>query len=142
VNIADDVERAGFVFLVVVERDALKNDGLGFFRRGEDQDVAKTFAFEAAEGAAKILQLVVGNVIAEAAIGADVVAILANSFGHVENDGDGEAVILAGQFDEWFAVFGLDVGGVSDGEAASGEALCGDVVAARLFSSSETRARQ
>ena len=44
-NIADNVERAGFGFLVVVEGNTLDGDGFRFLRRGKNQDVAKAFAF-------------------------------------------------------------------------------------------------
>jgi hypothetical protein len=64
------------------------------------------------------LQLIVGDVGAEAAVGADAVAILANPFRQVEDDSDGEAVILTRQLNERFSVFGLYVGGVGNGEAA------------------------
>ena len=100
VNIADDVERSGFGFLVVVERNALEDGGFGFFWGRENQNVAKAFAFEAAEGATQVLKLVVGDVIAEPPVGANVVAVLANSFGHVEDDGNGEAMILASELNE------------------------------------------
>jgi hypothetical protein len=90
--------------------------------------MAKTFAFEVSERAAKILELVVGDMVAETAVGADVIAILTNSFGHVEDDSDREAMILAREFDERLAILGLDVGGVGDGKAAGSEALRGDVV--------------
>jgi len=127
-NIADDVEWTGFRFFVVVEGDPLENNGFSFLRRRKNQDMTKPFSFEATERATKILELVMGDVIAETAVGADVVAILADSFGHVENDCDREAMILAREFDEGLAVLGLDVGGVGDGETAGGEALRGNVV--------------
>ncbi len=84
---------------------------------GEERirDVAKAFAFEAAEGATQVLELVVGDVIAEPAVGTDVVAVLADSFRHVQNNGDRKAMILPREFNERLAVFGLYVGGIGNG---------------------------
>jgi hypothetical protein len=115
VNIANDVERTGFRFLIVVEGDALENDGLGFFRGRKNQNMTEAFAFEAAEGATQVLKLVVGDVIAKTAVGTNMVAVMADSFRHVEDDSDREAMILAGEFDERLAIFRLDVGGIGNG---------------------------
>lgn len=128
VSVADDVERASFRFFVVIERNAFENNGFRFFGRRKNQDVAKAFAIEAAERATKILELVMGDVIAQTAVRADLVAILADSFRHVEDDGDRKAMVLAREFDERLAILGLDVGGVGNGETAGGEAFCGDEV--------------
>ena len=125
VNVANDIERTGVKFFVVVKRNALKGDGIGFFRGRKDEDMAKAFALEAAEATAKIGELAMRDVIGELAVGANAIAVVADAFGHVENDGDRKAVVLPGQFDEGLAVFGLDVGSVGDGEAPGSETLGG-----------------
>ena len=52
----------------------------------------------------------------------------AEVFGHVEDDGDGEDVMLFGQCDEGFAGTFLYAGGVDNGEFVIGEAFGGHVV--------------
>lgn len=56
------------------------------------------------------------------------VALGADGLRHVEDDGDGQHVVLAGEPDELTARFRLDAGGVDDRQASGGEALARDVV--------------
>jgi hypothetical protein len=128
VDVADDIEGAVFVLAVVPEGLALDGSALDLFGRGEDMDVAEAFAFEAAQGAAELLDVLMDDVRAEGTVGAAVVALGAEAFGEIENDGDGEDMVGAGEGDERLACFGLDVGGVDDGEAAGAEAFGGDEV--------------
>ena len=67
VNVADDVERAGFRFLVVVERLAFEGDGVGLFGRREHQDMAEAFAIETTDRTAQTLQLAMRDVSAQLA---------------------------------------------------------------------------
>jgi hypothetical protein len=69
-----------------------------------------------------------GDVRAKAAVGADFVAVLANAFGHIEHDSDGKAVILAREFDQRLAIFGLHVRGIDNCQTARGKALRGNKV--------------
>src|SRR5271169_2196747 len=103
-NVTDDIERPGLRFLVVVKRHALENDGFRLFGRGNNQNMTKALPFQAAKRAAQILELSVRDMIAETAVSANLVTVLTDSFGYVEDDGDGEAVILPRQFHKGFAV--------------------------------------
>src|SRR5271163_874305 len=125
-NVADDVERTDFSFLIVVERDAIENDGFSFFRRRKNQDVTKAFTLQAAKGATQVLKLVMSDVIPQPAIGTDVITVLANPFRHIQNDGDRKAMILPRQFNEGLAVFRLNVCSIGNCQTASGKALCGN----------------
>ena len=70
--------------------------------------------------------MVAHHVRAEVAVGTGRVALLAEALRQVENDGDGESVVLAGEAHEVGAVLRADVGGVHHGQASPGEALAGD----------------
>ena len=56
------------------------------------------------------------------------VAILANAILQVEHERDGKNVIVACELNEWLARFGLDVGGVNDGEFPGRETFGSDEV--------------
>jgi hypothetical protein len=128
VDVTDDVERAVIGLAVVPESLAFEGGRINLLRRFEDKNVAEAFAFETAKGAAELLGLLDDDVGGEIAVGAGTVALVAEILIDVEDDGDGQAVVFAGEFDEGLAGFLLDVGGVDDGEATGGEALGGDKV--------------
>jgi len=48
-DVSDDVERAVLTFAVVPERLPLNNCGIYLFDLGQDEDVAKSFALQAAQ---------------------------------------------------------------------------------------------
>lgn len=56
------------------------------------------------------------------------IAVLAKALRKIQNDGDGEAMIFTGQFDQRLAGLGLHIRGVDHGQPAQSQALTGDVV--------------
>src|SRR5215470_12794078 len=90
--------------------------------------MAEALAFEAAKRAAKVLKLAMRDMVWEAAVGADLVAFVADALRNVENHGDREAVILPSEVDKRLAIFGLHVGGVGHCEAACGEPFSRNVM--------------
>ena len=128
VNVADDVEGAMLGAAVVPERFA-RDDGAGdFVFAVQDGNAAEAFALQAAQRALEVAALTLDDLNAEIAVGALLVALEADALRHVEDDGDWQRVIFAGEGDERLARLRLDVGGVDDGELHAGEALGGDVV--------------
>lgn len=129
VDVADDVEGAGEVGQVV--EALLGDDGGVLGLRGSAQHVhlAEALALQVAQGAAQFAGVALddpaGHVGAVAAGG---VALGADLLGHVEDDGDGQHVVLPGQLDQLTPGVLLHVGGVDDGAAAGGEPLARDVV--------------
>src|SRR5262249_16274513 len=97
-------------------------------RRGEDEDVAKAFAREAAERAPQLLDVLLDDPRPEGAVGPRAIALDADPLRQVEDDGDGNTVVLARESDERLARRGLDVGRVEEGEGGSGKPLGGNVV--------------
>ena len=127
-HVADEVERAVLLLAVVPERLALDSDGIYLGFRAQDEDVAEAFALEGGEGAAQLLALAANDVRAEGTVRTMDVAVLADTFGEIQDDGNRERVIAPREGDEGSAGIGLDVGGVHDGEASGRETLGGDVV--------------
>ncbi len=129
VDVADDVEGAGEVAQVV--EPALPDDLRRLHLVGAAQDVhgAEALALEVAQGAAQLALVALDDAAREGgAVGAGGVALGADALGDVEDDRDGQHVVLARQADELLAGVGLDVGGVDDGQPAGGQALADDVV--------------
>src|SRR5579872_2299366 len=128
VDVANDVEGVGVGAAVGEERHALDAHRLYLLRRIEDDNLAEAFALEAAQPPAELLHMVAHHLWAELAVRAGGVALDAEALVHVEDDGDGQHVVLAGDVNERGAVLRLDIGGVHHGEAAQGEPQRGDVV--------------
>ena len=125
-NVTDDVEGSGLRFLVVVKRNTFESDGFRLFRRRKYQNMAKSFALQAAKRATQILKLAMCDMIAETTVGADLIAVLTDSFRHIENDGDREAMILPRELHKRFAIFGLYISGIGDGQSAGAKTLRSD----------------
>src|SRR5262249_53867277 len=128
VDVADDVERSALVAQVVAQRLARDRRRRDLLRRGEDEDVAKAFAREAAERAPRLLDVVLDDPRPEGAVGPRAIALDADPLRQVEDDGDGNTVVLARESDERLARRGLDVGRVDDGQPPSRKPLGGNVV--------------
>ncbi len=128
-DVTDDVEGAGEVGEVV--EPLLQDDlgGLGLLDGTQHVHLAEALALQAAQGAPQVAAVALDDRAGQAGpVGAGRVALGADLLGHVQDDGDGQDVVLAGELDELPAGVGLDAGGVDDGQAAGGEALAGDVV--------------
>ena len=69
-----------------------------------------------------------GDATTEGTVGAGAVALDADAVEEVENDGDGEAVVAAGDLQQRPPRLRLHVGGVDHGEAAGGQPLFGQEV--------------
>jgi hypothetical protein len=102
------------------QADALERDGGELVGGAQDVDVTEALALEALrrDGAGwrtaggRRGRRCCGRVAGAVALEADLESA------DVEDDGDGEGVVLAGEGDERRAAVGLDVGGVDDGEQA------------------------
>ena len=86
------------------------------------------FTTQAAERAPQLGSLVAEDLRTELTVLTGCIAVGANPFGHVEDDGHGKHVVLLGQFQEPAPSFGLDIGGVDHGQSACFESLAGDEV--------------
>ena len=128
VDVADDVEGAALAAPVRPQRLALDGGGFRFFRAAEDGDRVESLPPEAAQGAAQGAALPAHHLGGDVAVGALLVAPLAELGRQVEDDGRGEEVELAGQGDQPGAVLGLHARRVDHGEPAAGEPFRGDVV--------------
>ncbi len=104
------------------------DDRFRFFRAAEDGDRVESLPPEAAQGAAQGAALPAHHLGGDVAVGALLVAPLAELGRQVEDDGRGEEVELAGQGDQPGAVLGLHARRVDHGEPAAGEPFRGDVV--------------
>ena len=129
-NVADDVEGAGFLLAVVVEAVAGDGlDGVDFAHVAQVVDVTETLLLEVAQAAAQLLAVASDDVPAQvAAVGALGVALLGHGVGHVEHYCHGQHVVLAGQGHQGLAAFLLHVGGIDHGEQPAFQALGHQVV--------------
>ena len=128
VDVADDVERPAVIPPVGPQRDPLDDGAVDLVDTVEDPIAIETLAAEVAEAAAQLGLLVAQHVGAEVPLGPGGVALRADRFGDVEDDGDGENVVALGQGDQALAGLRLDVGGVDDHEPAGCETFAGDEV--------------
>jgi len=121
VDVTNDVEGSAILPPVVPERLALDDGSVDFLLGLEDVNVPEALAPEAAQRAVELALLIADNVRAEVAFGPRPIPIVADTLGQVENDGDREHVMLAGERDERLACLRLDVGGVDNRELGSGK---------------------
>ncbi len=126
VHVADDVERTRFVALVGVQPGAGDRRRVDLVGAVQHVHGAEPLAAQAAQAAAQLAALAAQHVRAEVPVLAALVPFRAEVFRQIEHDRDRQHVVLAGQGNEVAAGFGLDVGGVDDGEAAGFEPLPGD----------------
>jgi hypothetical protein len=125
VDVADDVERSGLSPAVGPQRPPREDRRLHLLGRGEDGDVPEALPLQASERPVEAADLVSDDVRAEVPVGAGTVALPAHGFGQVEDYGDGQDVVLAGEGDERFSRLLLHVRRVHDHEPAGGQALGG-----------------
>jgi hypothetical protein len=97
VDVADDVEGAVVVAAVGPQADALEGDGGELVGGSQDVDVAEALALEAAQGLAQEAALLADGVGADLAVFAGAGALEAELGADVEDDGDGDGVVLAGE---------------------------------------------
>jgi hypothetical protein len=91
--------------------------------------LAETLALQAAQTAAELAPLPRDDVLRHAgAVGAGRVALGADAFRDVEDDGDRQHVVLPGEPHQVGTRLALHIGGVHDGQPAGGEPLADDVV--------------
>lgn len=87
-------------------------------------DLAEALALQAAQRAPQVAAVPLDDRAGQAGpVGAGRVAFGADLFGQVQDDGDGQDVVLAGELDQLPTGVGLDAGGVDDGEAAGARRL-------------------
>ena len=151
VHVADDVERAVLVPLVVPQRHPLDRGRLDLLGRFEDEDVAEAFALAgpASTGAAAT-RCCADDVRPEVAVLPAAVPLLADLLGQVEHDGHRQAVVLPGQRHQRLAGLRLDVRGIHDRQSPSASRLAAmkcstskaSFVTVWSFSSSQTSPRQ
>src|SRR5437899_3737510 len=96
-NVADDVEWPSLTFAVVPERLPLDDGGINLLLGLEDVDVPKALASEASQGPMQLALLIADDVRTEIPVGSGPIAVVAHPFGQVENDGDREHMVLAGE---------------------------------------------
>ena len=116
---------------VIPQRNSLDRGRFDLFGAFQHENMAEAFPSKATKGPAKLRVLLANDVGAEVSLFPSAVAVLAEPFGQVQHDGDGEAMVLAGKLDQRLAGFGLHVRGVDDNQPAQGQALGGDVMQKR-----------
>ncbi len=124
--VADDVKRPMLVAFVVPQRRPLDGRRLDLIGRVEDENVREALALHAAQRPPQLRFLLADDVRPERPVRASAVAVFADPFRQIENEGDRQAVVLAGKRDERPAGLGLDVGGVHHGQLAQRQPLAGD----------------
>lgn len=128
-DVADDVEGAREVPEVVVALLAYDLGAVGLLDAAQDVHLAEALALQVTEGAPQFAGVPGDDAACHAgAVGALRVARGADLLGDVEDDGDGQHVVLPCQVDQLLAALLLDVGRVDDGEPPGREALARDVV--------------
>ncbi len=128
-DVADDVERSGEVPQIVVAPLAGDLGGLRLLHAPQDVHLAEPLALQVAQGSAQFALVALDDPAGQpGAVGARRVALRADLFGHVEDDGHRQHVVLAGQPHELLAALRLDARGVDHGEPAGREPLARDVV--------------
>ena len=125
-DIADDVERAVLVSLVVPQRNSLDDRRLDLLGRVEHEDVPEALSLKPPQRPPELRLLIADDVRAEVPIGSLAVALQAEFLGQVEHNRHRQAVILPGQLHQRLAGLGLDVGGVDHREPPQGQPLPGD----------------
>ena len=118
VHVADDVEGAALVAQVVEQLGSGDRGRLYLVGGVQHVDGAEALAGQAVAVPAQLLALAADHVRAEVAVGALGVALGAQPLRQVQDDGDREHVVLAGQQDQVAAGLGLHVGRVDHGQAA------------------------
>src|SRR5947207_4603513 len=96
-NVANDVEGTVLLLLVVPQRLSFKGRSIHLFRRVEHKHVAKSLTLQSPQRAPELLALLPNHVRAKVAVIATFVAVLAQPFRKVQNDGHGQTVILPRQ---------------------------------------------
>jgi hypothetical protein len=128
VDVADEIERAMLVALVVPQRHALDGRRVDLLGARQLVDVAKPFAAQAPHGTPKLVELLANDVRSEVALGAVPIPIMTEPLRHVEHDRKGETVMLPCDRHQRRPRLGLDVGRIDNGEPAEREAFADDVV--------------
>ena len=127
-QISNDVKRPLFVPLVVPKRRPLDDSRLNFLRGLEDEDVRKAFSLHPPNGSPQLRPLLPNHMRAKVPVLTALIPLLADPFRQIEYDGDRKAVVLPAKLDQRLAGFGLNIGGIDDGETAKGQPLAGDEV--------------
>lgn len=96
--------------------------------RAEDDHLPEAFRLEAGQRAVELGELAGDGEGSDGALGAGLIARLAEGVGEVEDDGDGGNAGLAGEFEEWSAGARADVGSVHDREPVAPQAFGDDEV--------------
>ena len=126
VDIADDVEWAVLVPLVVPQRNTLDGRRLNLLGRVEHKDVPEALPLEPPQRPSELRLLVADDVRAEVPVGSLAVALQTELLWEVENNCYRQAMVLPGQLHQRFASLGLDVRGVDHREPPQGQPLPGD----------------
>ena len=127
VNVADDVEGAGVPFAVVPERLALDARLVRLLRGNSARERSENLRVRV-RGATGGVAANAGRMTCEPKLRSGRWRLRSwQSFsGQIQDDGDGQDIMLVRQSDERLARFGLNIGGVDDGEQAAGKPLGGD----------------
>ncbi len=128
VDVADDVEGAGLVGEVVVQPGPFDAHGIDLLDAVEDVNVPEPLALQAAQPPAKLLLLAPHDMRPELPIGSLRVPFERYPLGYIEDDGDREYVVLAGQRHQLLPRFRLHAGRVDHRQLAGGEPLGRDEV--------------
>jgi hypothetical protein len=86
-------------------------------------DVAESLALQVAQGPLKLAALLPDHVRAEAPIGTRLVALFADTFGHIEDDRDRQHVVAPRELDQRLSCLWLNVRRINDGQESALESL-------------------
>jgi hypothetical protein len=120
-DIANEIERAMFVPPIVPEGCPLNGDGVYLLGRFQYKYVAKSFTLEGFERTSQLRALLPDNMSAEIAVRSISISPLAHILWQVEDNGDRQGMILAGQRHQGLPRLVLHVRGIDDGKAAGGQ---------------------
>src|SRR5579883_2809600 len=118
VNITDDVKRTAFTAAVAPERLAHDLRGIHCLQRVQRIDSPEPLALQATYAAPQRLNMIAHHLRAKLAVRAGGVALDADGFIEVQDNGDGVDIMLVRQTHQRRAVLRLDVGGVYHGDSA------------------------
>ena len=150
VHVADEVERAMLVPAVVPQWRPFDGNGLDFLGRLEHEDVPKALSLESLERTSQLRSLLTDDMSTEIAIRTLAISLLTHVLWQVEDDGNRQGVVLAGEATSgcrdscctFVASMTVSRPAASRFEAMKCRTSNASFVATWLFSSSLTRPRQ
>src|SRR5262249_4561196 len=109
VNISDDVKRSMLMTPIRPERLPFNHDVFNLLGSIQHMNITKSFISQPPQRAAQISHLLNNDMGSKTPVGSNRIALAANLFGQLKNDGNSKDMMIPGQRDQWLASFFLDI---------------------------------